>query len=271
MQNSHQLCLLSSLILFCSSVLATDAANDSYQVARVAPAAVQLDGLLEDPAWGQASVLSQEFHNPWQEETVPETRFQAVWDGQYLYFCFFAQDSEIVLVETVKKELDIGAEDRVELFFAQSAIEEPVSGTGSSDLPRYYGIEIDALGRVLDFSAYYYRQFDFLWQMKGLETAASQNDEGYTIEARIPLKTLRELELLNSKNGLIVGVFRGDFSQSATAVKTHWISWIDPKTLQPDFHVSEAFGHFLLMDTANDSVVRSGIDRSVGYLNDTYR
>lgn len=42
-----------------------------------------------------------------------------------------------------------------------------------------------------------------------------------------------------------VGVYRAKYNENDTA-HNHpiWITWIDPKTPQPDFHIPESFGIF---------------------------
>ena len=47
-------------------------------------------------------------------------------------------------------------EDRVELFFSNL-----------TTLSEYYCIEIDPLGRILDYSAKHNRKFDENWDVKG--------------------------------------------------------------------------------------------------------
>jgi hypothetical protein len=235
-------------ICSCSMMADQLRAADTYSVVSVDSENIVLDGVLDDIAWQQANHLQDQFHFPWRVEDLPSTRFQAVRDGQHLYFSFAAEDDEQVVVVNVENELDIGGEDRVELFFASSALETPVSGESGCELPLYYGVEIDPLGRVLDFSARYYRRFDFDWDFPGLEVVAFNSQSHYQIEARIPLQALQDLNLISPENGLMVGVFRGEFSGSGDGLTSRWISWIDPSTPQPDFHVSEAFGYFQLID-----------------------
>jgi len=205
-----------------------------------------IDGDLTDTAWQSVKTPDSTLFYPWNEQQAPLTNFKATWDDNYFYFAFSAEDKEIVLVEQVIKEEDIGNEDRVELFFATGVIDQAISKNGT-DFPLYYGIEIDALGRVLDFSATYYRKFNFDWDMLGLSTATKHDDKGYRVEGKIPLQRLKDLKLLKSNNELIAGVFRGEFIQDLNTIETRWMSWVHPKTEQPDFHVNKAFGKFLLV------------------------
>jgi hypothetical protein len=207
---------------------------------------ILVDGMLNDASWREANILTKEIKARWTSGITPHTRFQALWNDDFLYFAFYAEDNEIILVNSILREQDIGQEDRVELFFTTGTIDQPII-ENSDSLPEYYGIEIDAKGRVLDFSAKYYRKFNSNWNMKGLEVVSYHDKNGYLIEGKISLSTLKDLDLINKNNEMSVGVFRGDFTKKSHE-NVRWISWIDPETSQPDFHVSKAFGRFLLVE-----------------------
>ena len=142
----------------------------------------------------------------------------------------------MLAAEQWQDESTVDGEDRVELFFAGAPVDRP----GEDGMERYYAIEVDPKGRVHDYSIAYYRQFDGDWSLAGLETKAALTDDGYSVEGKIPLKTLQELHLL--RDGLMrTGVFRAEFSPSSgTEPRMEWISWVNPNTPQPDFHVSHA-------------------------------
>src|SRR5690606_6118360 len=111
--------------------------------------------------------------------------------------------------------------------------------------------EVDPMGRVLDYRASFYRKFDYGWHWpKGqLTLEAEWNTEGYIVELNIGLDSLRDLGIL--RNGRIgAGIFRGDCkalgNPGGEGPKINWISWIDPGTEFPDFHVPSAFGELIL-------------------------
>jgi hypothetical protein len=59
---------------------------------------------------------------------------------------------------------------------------------------------------------------------------------------------LKSLGLLFLKKGdsIKAGLFRADyFHGKKNQIEERWISWINPKTENPDFHVPAAFGLFL--------------------------
>ena len=177
---------------------------------------------------------------PWMTQEAPRTVFKGFSDGQDFYFSFVVRDKQVLAAEQWQDESTVDGEDRVELFFAGAPVDRP----GEDGMERYYAIEVDPKGRVHDYSIAYYRQFDGDWSLAGLETKAALTDDGYSVEGKIPLKTLQELHLL--RDGLMrTGVFRAEFSPSSgTEPRMEWISWVNPNTPQPDFHVDSAFGVF---------------------------
>ncbi len=201
---------------------------------------VDVDGELEE-VWSDVSDI-RELEFPWDEKEAPETVFRAFVADDIFYFAFEVKDEEILLEETWVDEKTLDNEDRVELFFAASDVDQPVN----YEILPYYAIEIDAAGRVHDYLTYYYRNMDNTWNMDGLVTAASIGDNMYIVEGSIPVSSLDELGLI--VDGVIrVGVFRAEFSYSDTnEIIQEWISWVDPMTVVPDFHVDSAFGEFIL-------------------------
>ena len=149
-------------------------------------------------------------------------------------------DEAVLAAEQWQDESTVDGEDRVELFFAGAPVDRP----GENGMERYYAIEVDAKGRVHDYAIAYYRQFDSDWALTGLESKAVLTGDGYSVEGKIPLKVLQDLHLL--RDGLMrTGVFRAEFSPSGgTEPRAEWISWVNPNTPQPDFHVDSAFGVF---------------------------
>jgi hypothetical protein len=67
------------------------------------------------------------------------------------------------------------------------------------------------------------------------------------VEGRLPLSTLRQLGVLKPDGSMRTGVFRAEFSKKADQLDMHWISWVDPQTPFPDFHVNSVFGMFRLL------------------------
>ncbi len=209
-----------------------------YQVRYVPKVPIQVDGHLDEPAW-RAAVVEQGFRFPWKAAEAPSTRFRALADDETLYFAFEADDRDIVLVEDFRSKEDVVKEDRVEMFFALD-----------EGLKSYYCLEIDPRARTLDYKASYYRQFDNAWSCAGLKVAAQITARGYTVEGALRLETFHRLGLppLGEGQAWRVGLFRAEFSHGPGAAPIEdWISWVDPRTSKPDFHVPSAFGLFRLV------------------------
>jgi hypothetical protein len=178
-------------------------------------------------------------------------------DDQYLYFAFRAEDADIVVLDKLRDKEDVGFEDRAEMFLSLDP-----------QMKDYFGLEIDPRGRVMDYRASYYRQYDRKWTCPGLETAASVGQVGklshYTVEGRIPLGTLVEMGFPRLTPGakILCGLYRAEFSHDRSGRSVvqqdsihhrgrtldgplpieEWISWVDPKTPEADFHVPSSLG-----------------------------
>ena len=210
--------------------------GQTYRVKKAAAGSIVIDGKNEDKAWSNATVLTY-FTYPWENSVAPATSFSALWDGQWLYLLYSVKDDSVNIFTINNQKKEVGASDRVEIFFK---IDDSMSP--------YYCLELDASGRVLDYKANYYRQMQYEWQWPAdqllVKTARSKG--GYTVEAAISIASLQQLGLLNN-NRLQAGLFRAECTgvQSGRA-DLKWISWVDPKLAQPDFHTPAAFGILVL-------------------------
>lgn len=203
---------------------------------------IVIDGKGSDAIWAQAGLLT-DFKLPWRDEIAQPTSFRAMWTDSALYLLYQVIDRDIVAPGAPQDELGVLPSDRVEIFFKVKGNMNP-----------YYCLELDPRERVLDYQSQYYRNADFEWNWPngGLKVMAKTNNEGYTVEAKITLESLRALEIINDDNSLDAGLFRGDYmhtNNNKSIVK--WISWVDPGSDKPDFHVPSAFGKLILIDQKN--------------------
>ena len=144
-------------------------------------------------------------------------------------------DSDIILAEADDPAEAALGSDRVEIFLATSA-----------DLKKfYYGAEMDPRGNVYDYRAKFHRQFDTDWSFSNLKFRGEIREDGYTVRGRFSMEELNELDCVKGKE-LIVAVCRAEFSHGKKGIDQNWISWINPKGDEPDFHVPATFGKFLL-------------------------
>ena len=228
--------------------------DTTYRVRRLPQAKIRLDGRLDEPEWSRANV-ERHFIFPWKKADAPPTEFLAFCDDQYLYFAFRVEDADIVVLDKLRDKQDEVFEDRVEMIFSRD-----------EQMQDYFCLEIDSRGRVFDYRASYYRQLDPKWHCEGVEAAGVPTAKGYVVEGRIPLATLVEMgfpttrrpggnDSLRAVSGRIqprpqrqARGAAGDRSTIAAASSTalrrieEWISWIDPKTPEPDFHVPSSLG-----------------------------
>jgi len=185
-----------------------------------------VDGVLDDVAWDEARVETS-FSFPWQDRNAPATEFRALADDTRLYFAFVVEDDDLV-IDPGDGEEAVARGDRVELFF-----------TPDTSLDDYICFEIDPSGRVLDYRASYYREFDFEWDLPQLDVAAARTETGYIVEGSLPLEALP----VSPKGEILTGVFRAEYSRrNGRPPLAEWISWVRPDSNDPDFHIPSAFG-----------------------------
>ncbi len=226
--------------------------DKTYKVRRLPKAAIHVDGRLDEPEWSKAAVETH-FVFPWKQQAAPPTEFRALCDDAYLYFAFRVEDADVFVLDKLRDEEDAVFEDRAEMYFVCD-----------DRMQDYYCVEIDPRGRAFDYRASYYRRFDPGWSWKGLEAKGSPLPQGYVVEGRIPLASFEALGFPGLRPGVKVrcGLYRAEFSHDRSgrpAVEREsihnlgrrldgpppleaWMSWVDPKTVEPDFHVPTSLG-----------------------------
>lgn len=194
----------------------------------------RITGLGATPAWNGAALLS-DFCYPWEDDVPRNTVFRAVHGPEWIYFRFEVDDAH-VHVETVNNDKsEVIDSSRVEIFFRRD-----------EQLSPYYCLEVDATGRVLDYTGHFHRQFDFQWSWPSgaLQVSALPYEGGYHVEMAISKASLKKLGLLDEESSqLQAGLFRAQCTHTVVA-RDHmrWISWIKPDAPLPDFHIPSAFG-----------------------------
>ena len=138
--------------------------------------------------------VTRALHAPW-DGLEDNTRFCCHSTADRFFFSFEVEDGTLTLSDSFDTERAVDFEDRVEIFFC------PAGGMKKG----YHCAEIDALGRVMDYSAEYYRDFDFDWNFSTLEVRSSLTPWGYRVAGSVSRDELRELGL-NLENGFRMGV-----------------------------------------------------------------
>ena len=208
-----------------------DSSVEIYRV-RATDGEFEIDGSLDEPGWADAE-LETDFTFPWQEREAPATEFRALTGATHFYFAFRVEDAAIVVDDGADEEA-VARGDRVELFFSPD-----------SSLETYVCFEIDPSGRVLDYRAAYYREFDFEWDLPELVVATVRTATGYVVEGSIPHAAFRGagLPTLADDGKVRTGVFRAEYTRRDDGDPlAEWISWMSPRSEEPDFHIPSAFG-----------------------------
>jgi hypothetical protein len=226
--------------------------DQTYKVNWLPEAGIVLDGKANEAAWQEAHV-EKHFTFPWLQKPAPETEFRALCDGTNLYFTFRVQDPDIVVLDRLRDEEDEVFEDRVEVYLSRD-----------DQMNDYYCFEVDSRGRSFDYRGAFYRRLNTKWQFAGLKTKATALPDGYEIEGLIPLKSLEKLGFPALRPGVRIrcGLYRAEFSHDRSGRQVeqtasvhnlgrkitgpppieNWISWVDPKIKEPDFHVPATLG-----------------------------
>jgi hypothetical protein len=105
--------------------------------------------------WENAPELKK-FIYPWSSGKPPGLTFRALWDEMRFYFRFDAEATDVLTYVNTNHKMEVVHSDRVEIFFCSDEKLDP-----------YYCLEMDPLGRVLDYRTRYYRQFEYDWQWPG--------------------------------------------------------------------------------------------------------
>ncbi len=183
-----------------------------------------------------------DFFFPWEEDAAPATSLKMCHDGQKIFFRWEVADEDVIVAGNPAEEMDVCGSDRVEIFL-----------DSSDNMSRYYGLEMDPSGRILDYEASFYRQFDYPYSMPGVETRTRQTPDGYEVTGTLDLQTLKQLGLIHTFSSgayLRAGFFRAEFSSSEKSTENDtenkvlekWISWKATGTPEADFHVPSALG-----------------------------
>lgn len=207
-----------------------------YEVNLIKKNQLIITGKGDDELWNNAIVL-KDFYSPWSNEKPSEIIFKALWDREKLFFNFTVFDSEIH-IEKLDDSLDsIGNSDRVEIFFRTDISLNP-----------YYCLEIDTAARIMDFKAYPEKNFDFNWNWPKDDILAksSINTNSFTVEGSISIASLRKFNLIKN-NKIEAGVFRAKYKKSENeCFEPTWITWVNPNTETPNFHIASSFGILIL-------------------------
>lgn len=210
---------------------------DTYLVKKISRD-IQLTGKGDDPQWQRADSLS-DFSFPWETEQPQPTVFRALHNDDWFYCLFDVTDANINILQVRDDKWEVASSSRAEIFLRID-----------DELNPYYCLELDPLGRVLDYQGVYHRKFDrpWSWPEGQLVVKAEKRTTGYTVEVALSKSSLTALGLLKN-NQLEAGIFRADcFIKPDGTPDFKWASWIIPDSPTPDFHIPSSFGLLHLED-----------------------
>lgn len=223
---------MNRLWVLCALVIAQSCRDRfEYRVPATGENSIVINGRQDEKNWADTSPITA-FQNPWNKEVSPETSLRITRDGENLYFFFDVKDSEILADSTLTGERGIEGEDRVELFFSKD-----------QNMQEYYCLEMDAKGRTLSYRARHYRQLDFSWEPPaGFVVATRIHPDGYTVEGAIPLAFMNQL---GKNEECYFGAYRAEFARVDGKRSEEWLTWKNPGTREPDFHVPASLGKLI--------------------------
>ena len=187
--------------------------------------------------WDEVPQIN-DFSFPWNEKQAPYTSFQAFHNGLYLHFRFVADCNPTFVYEQVNHKLEVIKSERVEIFLRQN-----------NQMSPYYCLEMDPKGRILDYYATHYRQFDYTWKWpENIHLQTNVEPKRYCLYGKISLAVMDRLGLLNN-NRIEAGLFRAYCTKlEGDRADLEWISWVNPESEKPDFHIPSAFGTIQLSE-----------------------
>lgn len=203
-----------------------------YKVQRVENNAVKISGKSDSIIWNKAEDLT-DFSSPWNSQEHAKISFKALYDDENFYFSFSVHDSEVHMDTSGDGIENIGNSDRVELFFRKN-----------KDLNPYYCLEIDPSVRIMDFIAKPNKDFDFLWNWpkEDIIVKSAIQDHLFVVEGSISLKSMKSFGLIQD-NKIEAGIFRAKYNlEQNKEYHPTWITWVNPQTEEPNFHISSSFG-----------------------------
>lgn len=198
---------------------------------------VVIDGRLDENCYQQAArVPAFVVASHATTHHAPATEAMVFWNEEHLVFAFDAVDRRVRASRPGKRESDVDRQDRVEVFLWSGRAEDA-----------YGCIEIGAMGAVHDYLARFYRRFDSTWSPGKWSHAVSWTPRGYRVELELPAETTLKLGLgLAPGARWRLGLFRADFTPGGHYGAPTWVTWVDARTPEADFHVAESFGEMVL-------------------------
>lgn len=208
----------------------------NYNVNRIEKNILQINGLGNNPFWDKAEILT-DFTSPWSDLKPEKIEFRSLWDTENIYFCYKVYDDNIHIDRQDDSIDSIGESDRVEIFFRTD-----------ENLNPYYCLEIDPTPRIMDFIASPKKKFDFDWNWpeNNLLVKSSIKSDHFIVEFSVSIQSLKNFHLIKD-NVIEAGIYRAKYiKQENKLFEPTWITWVNPNTETPNFHIASSFGTLTL-------------------------
>ncbi|MEO8535380.1 MAG: carbohydrate-binding family 9-like protein [Flavobacterium sp.] len=209
----------------------------NYNVNRIEENILQINGLGDNPLWNNAAVLT-DFGSPWEDTKPEKIELRALWDLDNIYFLYTVYDGNVHIDKKDDSVDSIAESDRVEIFFRTD-----------EGLNPYYCLEIDPTPRIMDFIAYPGRKFDYDWNWPENDIAVKSTikEEYFVVEIAISIQSLKNFHLIKN-NKIEAGLYRAKYKKQENKLfEPTWISWVNPNTETPNFHIASSFGLLTLV------------------------
>src|SRR5438552_541509 len=174
--------LTAVLIILCAAFALHAEERPAFHIAR-ATDPPKVDGILNDEAWNREPLPLGEWvsYNPLRGGRADQrTEVRIAYDDRHIYFAFHCFDTEPAKIRTTISRRDTAFNDDWIAMSLDSA------GTGQTAYPLFVnpsGVQMDALYTSASGEQF---EADLLWDSIGRVT-----DDGYVIEIRLPLQTIR--------------------------------------------------------------------------------
>jgi|LGVF01.1.fsa_nt_gb hypothetical protein len=212
--------------------------SKTYEVNYIPNDIIDCNDKSSNLCWEKANSLLY-FDNYWGSKPKQKTEFKALWSDTHLFLKYCVYDSSVYIDHNKDLIKGVNNSDRVEVFFRKNESLNP-----------YYCLEIDPSPRVMVFKALPNKVFDFKWNwpLGGLVVKSSISSNKYVVEMAISIESLNKLNLI-SNNTIEVGLYRAKYIKEDNGVfEPKWISWINPNTENPNFHIHTSFGKLQLIN-----------------------
>jgi hypothetical protein len=174
--------ILTSIPALAASPAAARPAPAAPLVLGKAEAAPVIDGVLDDPAWASALKYDgfKTFKPDYGKEASQKTEAYITYDPENFYFAFRCYDSDPSKIKAAMSKRDSVFQDDI-VFIILDTFNDAQSGFSFMVNP--LGIQGDGM---IDVNGNLDTSFDAVWYSKG-----RIDDQGWTVEARVPLQSLR--------------------------------------------------------------------------------